>query len=97
MQDSQINELEEANIDCSGCLGYCCKMDWLIRLTTEEIKYLEYEEKYGLYLLKKKENSTECIYQDKNGKCTVWDRRPKVCRHFDCRMDNRKIPFSKYK
>ena len=50
------------------------------RLMKEKIVRL-YNQKSQLFLLEQKANS-DCIYLDKNRLCTVYDKRPEVCRKF---------------
>jgi putative zinc- or iron-chelating protein len=37
----------------------------------------------GLAALKHKANG-DCVYLDRSRGCTIWDRRPVICREFDC-------------
>jgi len=80
---------------CSQC-GICCKL-FLINLTKEEYlskKYKTQFEEFGLtkdfqeaemtganIITQKKDGS--CIYQ-KDGKCSIHDKRPEACRAFFC-------------
>jgi len=43
----------------------------------------------GVYILRLKPNG-DCVYLGENG-CTIYDRRPRVCREFDCRVMYRKL------
>jgi Fe-S-cluster containining protein len=97
VRDSQINSLEESDVDCSDCGGKCCSMNWLIELTSDESKRLKNTEEYNRFFIERKKDNS-CVYQLKNGMCSIHERRPTVCRHYDCRKDDRKnnIPNCKY-
>ena len=80
---------------CSQC-GVCCKL-FVINLNEEEYNSKEYKtvfEKFGHFdweeaemiganLLMQKEDGKSCIYLE-DGKCSIHESRPKVCRAFFC-------------
>ncbi len=47
-----------------------------------------YREKTGLFTLTQKSNG-DCFYLDKNRLCTVYEKRPEVCRKFPLTMSRR--------
>lgn len=98
IRNQALNDLTEADIDCSGCEANCCKMHWLIELTSDEAKYLEHDVGFGRFYIKNDINTDyHCIYLTNDNKCSIHDIRPKVCRSFDCRNHPIKIPNCKYK
>jgi len=72
----------ERKINCNGCT-LCCQKD-LIMLHPEHGDVPEDYETIpvgDLFALAHKPNG-ECIYLEKG--CTIYERRPVICREFDC-------------
>jgi len=78
-----------SNIDCDagrelGCHSFCCRL--LIRLDPDERE----PSQDGLPakgFVDKDENGN-CIHHDlENGLCKIWERRPRVCRVYECNTD----------
>lgn len=44
-------------------------------------------------MLAKKENSKDCYYLGDDG-CTIYDKRPKMCREMDCRVIAMRMSFT---
>ncbi len=72
--------------DCTKCFGICCKWGGNIKLSPR----LEPDEinQYSHVALNSQDFRLKmalgrCIYL-KKGKCTIYDRRPKACREYDC-------------
>ena len=53
-----------------------------------------YREKTELFMLERKSNG-DCIFLDTNRKCTVYEKRPGVCRKFPTEM-SRRLGFCPY-
>lgn len=68
--------LSDANVKCGDC-NACCKI--------YEVKKLEGDEE-SLFVngVLPREKDGTCSYLI-DGKCSVYDRRPKACRRYDCR------------
>jgi len=70
---------------CGGCT-LCCQ-----RQVVPMIKGIDRTSSYectrreGQWVLRWKTNG-DCIYLDREKGCTIWPRRPAVCRGFDCRQ-----------
>jgi len=74
-----------ANVDCDagrrqGCRTFCCRL--LVRLAPEERtgdgKGFVDKDAEGL-----------CVHLDRDTfLCRIWERRPKVCREYDCNADD---------
>jgi len=81
---------KEQLVDCEkgrrmGCATFCCRM--LVRLQPDEM-----EPANGTTLPKgfvDKDSEGYCIHFDRGGssRCTHWDKRPKVCREYECNSD----------
>lgn len=76
---------------CNGCTA-CCKGDaiWLHpELGDDPSQYetVEYHHpltgETGLILEHKQDGS--CVYLDRDIGCTIYEKRPAICREFDCR------------
>lgn len=80
-----------SDVKCGSCQA-CCK-NVLIVLFPEEgddvsaydTDELEWPGKDTLHKLKQKENG-DCAYLGEKG-CTIYDKRPILCRAFDCRKN----------
>lgn len=81
--------MAEACLNCDagrlmGCRTYCCRL--LVRLTEEEAQRL-YPDRPTARFLEKADDGL-CIYLDKETcRCGIWDKRPEICRSFDCDTD----------
>lgn len=92
---------EDSDVNCGNCEAPCCKGIFVPLLTEKEffsgkypIKVIdvpEFKDKLpsaeniiGLAVLK-----NGCIFL-KDNKCSIYEDRPKACRIYDCRKDNRK-------
>jgi hypothetical protein len=70
-----------SDVICGRCVA-CCKRE-LVPLQPGDDMTLETRTLMGFQVLKQKENG-DCFYLGKRG-CTIYDRRPQICRAFDCR------------
>lgn len=93
----EAQEWMEANlkrdpVHCAGCTA-CCRGKQIVCLdeawgddpdlyAPEHLMYTPYDGKISLAL--KLRPNGDCFFLRK-GKCTIYDKRPVVCRGFDCR------------
>ena len=70
-----------STLQCGRCTA-CCKRE-LVPLMPGDDMGLDAVSFQGVQVLRHKENG-DCIYLGKRG-CKIYDRRPQVCRSFDCR------------
>ena len=78
-------------LDCDkgrelGCKSFCCRL--LVRLTEHEMTEFDpvLNRRKGFV---PKDESGRCIHQDgKTGLCQNWEKRPSVCREYDCNYDD---------
>jgi len=81
--------MEEACLNCDagrkmGCRTYCCRL--LVRLREEEAQQL-YPDRPTARFLEKAADGL-CLYLDRETfRCGIWDKRPDICRRFDCNTD----------
>ncbi len=84
------NPTEEKIVTCErgreiGCQTYCCML--IVRLTKEEAKEL-YPNDPNRLSVDKNPQTGYCEFLDVNSKrCTIFERRPKVCREYTCKGD----------
>ncbi len=91
---------EDSNVLCKGCEAVCCKGAILPFLTEKECFSGKYPLKFiNVPELKKEVPNAEnvatlaisecgCFFL-KNNKCIIYESRPKACRVYDCRKDDR--------
>jgi Fe-S-cluster containining protein len=80
------DEVKTANVPCNGCTA-CCQGDLIIlkpHLGDVAQDYTTYFDGQNFILEHKK--NRDCIYLDRSKGCTIYDRRPVVCRGLDCRF-----------
>lgn len=80
-------QVEESTVPCNSC-NLCCRGGQVIIIMPEAgddpTKYKTTEALIeGTLTLKQKSNG-DCIYLGKGG-CGIYEDRPALCRHFDCR------------
>jgi uncharacterized protein len=78
------------SLDCDagrrlGCHSYCCRL--LVRLDPGERDPTE-PHNSGKRFIDKHPDSGRCIHQvADSGLCGIYERRPRVCRDYDCNHD----------
>jgi Fe-S-cluster containining protein len=88
--------------ECATCPGHCCKNDTIILhpefgdvVSTYDTEATTHPMTGELaHMLKHKPNG-DCIYFGEVGgvgRCTVYQRRPAICRSFDCGLSYAKLP-----
>ena len=77
---------------CLSCRGHCCKVGFIVQvMPNEELfndeRYVHqaYDVPNGVPFHNMKSNGDgyTCIALGERGECTIWDKRPQVCREFD--------------
>jgi Fe-S-cluster containining protein len=76
-------------VPCKGCTACCFFKTVAVQPEKErpediERLQIEYSDEKQAWLLKKREDGG-CVHLGENG-CTVYEHRPAVCRHYDCRI-----------
>lgn len=71
------------------CKARCCRMSF--SLSTQDLEEGVIRFDYGQpYLIRQRESDGYCVHNDPSSHgCTVHAQRPRVCRKFDCRDDDR--------
>lgn len=79
---------ERTHVPCNGC-SLCCR-SLVLLLGDEGDDVQSYDHRIvelpgvgSAPVLRQRPNG-ECVYLE-DGKCSIWERAPKVCRAFDCR------------
>jgi len=76
-------------VDCEagrrmGCSTFCCRM--LVRLQPDEMEPSDGTTPAKGFV--DKDSEGYCIHFDRNNaRCTNWEKRPKVCREYECNSD----------
>ena len=83
----------EQLVDCEAryrqCRGACCIL-YNVYLTAEEVTSGEYRWDLAHPYRLQRAPSGHCTYLDRESlKCTIWERRPSVCRQYSCKSDTR--------
>ncbi|MDH5676193.1 MAG: YkgJ family cysteine cluster protein [Myxococcales bacterium] len=82
--------MREVRVDCDqgrrlGCASFCCRL--LVQLDPGE-RDPGRPGAGDKHCLDKDPRSGLCVYFDEpSGRCSVWERRPRVCREYDCNSD----------
>jgi len=79
-------------VDCKGCGSLCCRGDKIV-LHPEDgddpSLYLTEATRHDLtgerVLMLQHTDSGDCVYLGAKG-CTIWEKRPVICREFDCAL-----------
>jgi Fe-S-cluster containining protein len=74
-----------SDVPCNGCTACCSGPIVLHAAFGDDVA--SYRTKFvdgAGYVLEQREDGS-CIYRQGNG-CAVWERRPAICRAFDCRV-----------
>jgi len=71
------------------CKARCCVLEFA--LSSEDLDAGVVKWDYGRpYLIRQRASDGKCVHNDaQTGHCTVHDKRPHVCRGYDCRNDKR--------
>jgi hypothetical protein len=71
------------------CKGRCCKLHFA--LSTQDLDEGVIRWDYGRpYMIKQRPSDGRCVHSDPEvGFCTVYEHRPRPCRQYDCRKDQR--------
>jgi Fe-S-cluster containining protein len=83
--EDDIPEVEMAAIDCDagremGCTTFCCRL--IVRLKDHERAQFD-----GAGTLEKSEDGLCCYLDRESYLCSIWDKRPGVCREYTCNDD----------
>lgn len=87
------HEHEEVTLPCDGCTVCCENNDQVFIHPEHGDKVGDYivTPFYGRFVLAHAPNG-DCIYLDRDVGCTIYDRRPSVCRTLDCRKVLLRVP-----
>lgn len=86
----QVDQTPEVVLDCEqgrrmGCRNFCCAL--IVRLEPGETDPTD-PANLSKSCIDKNPSSGRCKHQDSaNGRCDIWEQRPKICRSYDCNHD----------
>ena len=88
----------ESRDDCTGCSAPCCRAAALsaVPLSLAEAEKLPHTlgavrlpggtvELTNVALLARHPVTGECVFVQPNGRCSIWNIRPKACRVYSCK------------
>ena len=82
-------------LDCTGCRAPCCKQLTIVEVEPDELnEYMLVEPTVPdpeVYILRSRPDGA-CIHLTKDNRCGIYEHRPRACRDFDCRQDERISP-----
>jgi hypothetical protein len=81
-------------LHCNGCTA-CCRWGAVVLQPNDRPEDYETAPLGDLTVLKQKEDGKTCWYLDEEKGCTIYDKRPTVCRAFDCRLYGLQVVGSK--
>lgn len=85
-QNNKINSL------CEKCAGQCCKVGFIVTVFPNEPLYDDdayvnkshsLENGAPFHNMKSNGDGYTCIALGSKGECTIWSRRPQMCRDFE--------------
>ena len=73
-------------VPCRGCT-LCCQQGGPFLMPDEDASRYEIDREHSIGPLHKVRNAVDggCYYRCADG-CMIWERRPRMCRAFDCRQ-----------
>ncbi|MSO64878.1 MAG: YkgJ family cysteine cluster protein [Alphaproteobacteria bacterium] len=77
------------SVACNGCVACCRRENILVSASFGDDPHqyeIEREVRPGVFAIAAHANS-DCHYLDAKTGCTIYDRRPAMCRSFDCRIE----------
>lgn len=92
MDNTIIRSPIEMRVPCDGCVA-CCQKDRIYlkpSMGDDPRKYVTQVVGNQITLLHK--GNGDCVYLDRERGCTIWNKRPVVCREFDCRAVVKAVP-----
>lgn len=90
---------------CGWCGGQCCKVGFIVQVFPDEPLYndknfvhkaVEAPSGKPFHNMKSNGDGYTCIALAKDGKCTIWDKRPQMCRDFEVESDRCKAIRTEY-
>lgn len=81
---------DRTSVPCNGCTA-CCRNGEIILLypadgdDPAQYDHVEISTPHGIASVLRHKPNGDCVYLGENG-CTIYQRAPRICRHFDCRM-----------
>ena len=81
--------IRPGEVPCNGCVACCRRENVLVSAGFgDDVSTftVEREVRPGVFALAAQANG-DCTYLDAEAGCTIHDRRPMICRSFDCRIE----------
>jgi len=93
----------DAQVNCQGCSAPCCtSADRLVLIQPGDpplpvntwTMTLPDGRQEAVLILARHPVTQACVFLGPGGACTIYDRRPKICRSYDCRLDDGLAAFA---
>jgi len=84
---------ECTSYNCTNCKAPCCSFH--VGVNEQEQKngqymvYRPYEEEVPEYAILARKKDGSCVYQNADGSCGIYKKRPWICRTYTCENDTR--------
>ena len=78
-----IRRTPPASVPCNGCFLCCQTESKVVVLPEEDASQYEVNYEGSVPFLKKQANG-DCYYLDREVGCTIQDRKPRMCKVYDC-------------
>jgi len=76
---------------CKSCKGHCCKVGFIVEISPYDEIYndgnLVWQNENMPKNMKSNGDGYTCIALGKEGECTIWSKRPSMCREFEVNGD----------
>jgi Fe-S-cluster containining protein len=79
----EVTPLPQGNISCSNCKACCCRLEVMLVTDTGVPQRFIVEDEWGARTLSRLEDGW-CAALDRNSMmCSIYDKRPLICRDFE--------------
>lgn len=67
---------------CEKCRGGCCRKFRVEVTGNDDVSWNMIYVRANTYWMRKQKDRMTCVALARNGKCTIYDKRPQVCKDF---------------
>ena len=98
-RDDSDDPDHDPTISCSACEACCCRLEVILMGDDDVPQELTVEDRWGGWVMRRLEDGWCAALDRKTMKCTIYERRPGVCREYqtgasDCIIErSRHLPL----
>jgi Fe-S-cluster containining protein len=89
----KLTQKSGVDVPCGTCIG-CCSSSYFIHIEADETETLKMIPRNLVFNAPKKKDRTKVVGYDSrghcpmllNGRCSIYNNRPRTCRSYDCRI-----------